>query len=70
MFSADSLKFDSTNLLFPDMPDSERVDIIEPKDLNISPIPEEDIFDAQLAEAKSIFAEAVISDLTGDTLEE
>jgi len=30
---------------------------------------EEDIFDAQLSEAKSIFAEAIISDLTGDTLE-
>jgi len=51
------------------MPESERVDIIEPMDWNISPIPEEDIFDAQLAEAKSIFSEAVISDLTGDTLE-
>ena len=28
-----------------------------------------DIFDAQLTEAKMIYAEAIISDLTGDTLE-
>ena len=32
-------------------------------------MPDEDIFDAQMAEAKTIFAEAIISDLTGDTLE-
>ena len=32
-------------------------------------LPEEDIFDAQLSESKMIFSEAIISDLTGDTLE-
>ena len=35
----------------------------------VETIPEEDIFDAQIAEAKTIYAEAIISDLTGDTLE-
>ena len=37
--------------------------------MNLDVVPEEDIFDAQMAEAKTIFAEAIISDLTGDTLE-
>ncbi len=37
--------------------------------MRVETIPEEDIFDAQMAEAKTIYAEAIISDLTGDTLE-
>jgi membrane-bound lytic murein transglycosylase D len=37
--------------------------------MNLDVVPEEDIFDAQMGEAKTIFAEAIISDLTGDTLE-
>ena len=53
----------------PDIADTGIIEISVPPDLNISPTPDEDIFDAQLAEAKTIFAEAIISDLTGDTLE-
>ena len=53
----------------PDIADSGIIEITVPPDLNISPIPDEEIFDDQLAEAKTIFAEAIISDLTGDTLE-
>ena len=52
-----------------DIADSGIIEITVPPDLNISPIPDEEIFDDQLAEAKTIFAEAIISDLTGDTLE-
>ena len=52
-------------------------DTISAHSIIISPIekiknenlPEEDIFDAQLSESKMIFSEAIISDLTGDTLE-
>ena len=52
-------------------------DTISTHSIIISPIekiknenlPEEDIFDAQLSESKMIFSEAIISDLTGDTLE-
>ncbi|MDP6570920.1 MAG: LysM peptidoglycan-binding domain-containing protein [Candidatus Marinimicrobia bacterium] len=56
-----------TTLKIADMPDS--------TGLTVTPVPHhhhpttEDIFDAQMAEAKAIYAEAVISDLTGDTLE-
>ena len=53
----------------PDILDSGIIEITVPPDMNISPLPDEDIFDAQMAEAKTIFAEAIISDLTGDTLE-
>jgi len=53
------------------------IDTIKTHSIIISPIekiknenlPEEDIFDAQLSESKMIFSEAIISDLTGDTLE-
>ena len=53
------------------------IDTINTNSIIISPIekiknenlPEEDIFDAQLSESKMIFSEAIISDLTGDTLE-
>ena len=67
LFSKDTLKIDYR--------DFEPIDIIE-KDsdkvlFSIDSFQEieEDIFDAQMSEAKSIFAEAIISDLTGDTLE-
>ncbi|SVB17711.1 uncharacterized protein METZ01_LOCUS170565, partial [marine metagenome] len=69
LFSLDSLLVDNIPLPLTESADTEQVEIIEPNDINISPLPEEDIFDAQMAEAKSIFAEAVISDITGDTLE-
>ena len=65
----DSLLDNEIQPSFIENSDTDQVEIIETKDLNISPLPEEDIFDAQLVEANSIFAEAVISDLTGDTLE-
>ena len=53
------------------------IDTINTNSIIISPIEkiknenllEEDIFDAQLSESKMIFSEAIISDLTGDTLE-
>ena len=69
LFSLDSLLVDNIPLPLTESADTEQVEIIKPNDINISPLLEEDIFDAQMAEAKSIFAEAVISDLTGDTLE-
>ena len=69
LFSLDSLLVDDIPLPLSETADTEQVEIIEPNDTNISPLPEEDIFDAQMAEAKSIFAEAVISDITGDTLD-
>ena len=69
LFSSNNLQIDTSILSSPDIADSSIIEIIVSPDLNISPIPDEDIFDAQLAEAKAIFAEAIISDLTGDTLE-
>ena len=64
-----SLGTDSTILPFPDLLDSVKIEIIQPANMEFSPVPDEDIFDAQMAEAKAIYAEAVISDLTGDTLD-
>ena len=64
-----SLGTDSTILPFPDLLDSVKIEIIQPANMEFPPVPDEDIFDAQMAEAKAIYAEAVISDLTGDTLE-
>jgi len=69
LFSGDSLIVDNISHPLVESADTEQVEIIEPKDSSISSLVEEDIFDAQLTEAKSIFAEAVISDITGDTLE-
>ena len=66
---SDSLGTDSTTLPFPDLPDSGKIEIIQPANMEFPPVPDEDIFDAQMAEAKGILGEAVISDLTGDTLE-
>ena len=64
-----SLGTDSTILPFPDLLDSVKIEIIQPANMEFPSVPDEDIFDAQMAEAKAIYAEAVISDLTGDTLE-
>ena len=69
LYSSDSLQIDTSNIPLVDIADSSIIELTIPPDLNISPTPDEDIFDAQLAEAKTIFAEAIISDLTGDTLE-
>ena len=69
LFSADSLQTGAVKLSSPDIEDSGAIEIILPPELNVETIPEEDIFDAQMAEAKTIYAEAIISDLTGDTLE-
>ena len=59
------------NVLVPinDIFDTSSISIDPIKSIENNNIPEEDIFDAQLSEAKTIFAEAIISDLTGDTLE-
>ena len=64
-----SLGTDSTILPFPDLLDSVKIEIIQPANMEFPPVPDEDIFDAQMGEAKAIYAEAVISDLTGDTLD-
>ena len=69
LYSSDSLQIDTSSLPSLDIADSSINELTVSPDLNISPTPDEDIFDAQLAEAKTIFAEAIISDLTGDTLE-
>ena len=69
LFSIDSLQTGSVKILSPDIGDSGTVEIKIPPDMRVETIPEEDIFDAQMAEAKTIYAEAIISDLTGDTLE-
>ena len=69
LYSSDSLQIDTSSLPSLDIADSSINELTVHPDLNISPTPDEDIFDAQLAEAKTIFAEAIISDLTGDTLE-
>ena len=67
--ASDTIKLDSSLLPSSDMSDSNKITIIPTIDTNLPLIPEEDIFDAQMSEAKSILAEAIISDLTGDTLE-
>ena len=69
LFPADSLQSKSLHLPLPDIADSGIIEITLPPEMNLDVIPEEDIFDAQMGEAKTIFAEAIISDLTGDTLE-
>jgi len=69
LFSIDSLETGSVKILSPDIGDSGTIEIKIPPDMRVETIPEEDIFDAQIAEAKTIYAEAIISDLTGDTLE-
>ena len=69
LFSIDSLQTGYVKISSPDIGDSGAIEIIIPPDMRVETIPEEDIFDAQMAEAKTIYAEAIISDLTGDTLE-
>ena len=69
LYSSDSLQIDTSSLPSLDIADSSINEFTVYPDLNISPTHDEDIFDAQMAEAKTIFAEAIISDLTGDTLE-
>jgi len=62
------MRVDSSQLFSTDIKDTSSISI--PTLLNnLESAPEEDIFDDQMSEAKSIFAEAIISDLTGDTLE-
>ena len=66
--ATDTVKIDSSELISTDVKDTNN--IIFPTLLNnLETVLEEDIFDDQMSEAKSIFAEAIISDLTGDTLE-
>ena len=67
--ASDAIKLDSSLLPSSDISDPNKITIIPTIDTNLPLIPEEDIFDAQMSEAKSILAEAIISDLTGDTLE-
>jgi len=68
-YSSDSLLTDTSSIPLPDIADSGSIEISLPPDMNLQPGVDEDIFDAQLAETKAIFAEAIISDITGDTLE-
>ena len=68
IYASDTMKVDSSQLYSTDIKDTSSISI--PTLLNnLESSPEEDIFDDQMSEAKSIFAEAIISDLTGDTLE-
>ena len=68
IYASDTMKVDSSQLFSTDIKDTSSISI--PTLLNnLESVPEEDIFDDQMSEAKSIFAEAIISDLTGDTLE-
>ena len=67
--ATDTVKVDSGVLPLTDMPDAEEITVIPPFENLLEYSSEEDIFDAQISEAKSIYAEAIISDLTGDTLE-
>ena len=65
----DTVRVDSTFLPFSDVPDTAKITISSPLGSLLESELEEDIFDAQISEAKYIYAEAIISDLTGDTLE-
>ena len=67
--AADSVKVDSSINPLTDLPDSGKITIIPPIQHPVNSESEEDIFEAQMSEAKYIYAEAIISDLTGDTLE-
>ena len=68
IYASDSMKVVSSQLYSTDIKDTSSISI--PTLLNnLESSAEEDIFDDQMSEAKSIFAEAIISDLTGDTLE-
>ena len=65
----DTTKVDSAIFPSADTSDIEQITNIPPLENIIKLEPEEDIFEAQMSEAKFIYAEAIISDLTGDTLE-
>ena len=66
---SDTLKVDSAILPSTDILDTEKITILSPQENLIENEHEEDIFESQLSEAKYIYAEAIISDLTGDTLD-
>ena len=68
-FTTDTMKVDSAILPLQDIPDTEKITIVSPPENILESVFEDDILDAQMSEAKYIFAEAIISDLTGDTLE-
>ena len=68
LLASDTIKVDSSRLLSTDVKDTSEL-VIPTFLINHEPVFEENIFDDQMDETKSIFAEAIISDLTGDTLE-
>jgi len=65
----DTVKIDTAMIPIADMPDTGKITINSSIDPFLNQVVEEDIFESQISEAKSIIAEAIISDLTGDTLE-
>ena len=68
-FTTDTMKVDSAIFPLQDIPDTDKITIVSPPENLLESVFEDDILDAQMSEAKYIFAEAIISDLTGDTLE-
>ena len=69
LVAADTIKINPTILPSLDMQDTDKITIIPPISNQLDSTATEDIFDDQMSEAKLIYAEAIISDLTGDTLE-
>ena len=67
--ATDTVRVDSIFSPFSDVQDTAKIIISSPLGNLLDSELEEDIFDAQISEAKYIYAEAIISDLTGDTLE-
>ena len=65
----DTVKVDTAKLSRADTSNAENITITSSIDPFLNQVVEEDIFESQMSEAKSIYAEAIISDLTGDTLE-
>ena len=68
IFPQDSLKQDEVPVYIENI-DSSTFTAIEIKIDSLLYEEDVDIFEAQMDEAKTIFSEAIISDLTGDTLE-
>ena len=68
-FLQDSLKAIENSFYQSEILDSNKIDIISDDSLDKNFDEDSDIFEAQLSEIKMIFSEAIISDLTGDTLE-
>ena len=56
LFAADSLQAEAVHLPLPDIADSGIIEITLPLEMNLDVVPEEDIFDAQMGEAKTIFS--------------